>query len=381
MHYKGVEILVDSEIHPEVIWVADDRGLSQAVAQWPEHIALDTEFIRTSTYYPLPGLYQVAAGELVYLIDPLSVNEWQPLIDYLTDEGTTKIMHACLEDLELLHHHLGVTPRNVFDTQYANAFLSEDFSLSYAALVDQRLGVSLEKHETRSNWLQRPLSNEQIRYAVEDVTFLLPLYLQMREALHGQDRHQWFAADMRQRIDYAPQDPQIYYRNVKKAWKLQGAQLGALRALCAWREHTARTENVPRNRVIWDDHLYNFASIDELKVGHVRRALPKGIARRYADELVDHHRRGRETSAPEALPRPLSSQQGALLKALREVALRQASSLGMAPELLARKKDLEGCVRHHAESAQLSPRYADWRADLLADSFMDILTGKSGASS
>jgi ribonuclease D len=373
MHYKGAEVLLDSAIHGDVTWVDDDQALARAVAQWPDHIALDTEFIRTNTYFPMPGLYQVAAGSSVYLIDPVEISQWQPFVDYLIDAHTTKIMHACLEDLELLHHHLGITPRSVFDTQYANAFLSEDFSLSYAALVERRLGVALEKHETRSNWLQRPLSNEQIRYAVEDVTFLLPLYEQMQAALHGHGRHHWFESDMQQRSDYAPQDPHVYYRNVKKAWKLKGPQLGALQALCAWRERTAQLENVPRNRVIWDEHLYNFASITELKAGHVRRAVPKGVARRYGDALVDHHREGRESQVPQALPRPLSSQQGAVLKALREVAVRQATSLGIAVELLARKKDLEGCVRHHAENAQLSPQYGDWRAELLAEPFMEIL--------
>ena len=374
---RGAETLLDFQQQHEVVWVADDRALEVAVAQWPEYIGLDTEFIRTNTYFPMPGLYQVAAGERVYLIDPVQVKQWQPLVDYLLDPQRTKIMHACLEDLELLHHHLGVTPRNVFDTQYANAFLSEHFSLSYAALVENRLGVSLEKHETRSNWLQRPLSDEQIRYAVEDVTHLLPLYRQMQTKLAEQGRLHWFTADMQLRSDYAPQDPQGYYRNVKKAWKLKGPQLGALRALCAWRENTARTENVPRNRVIWDEHLFNFASITELKQGHVRHALPKGIARRYADALVDQHRLGREGEFPEALPRPLSTQQGALLKALREVALREAESLGIAPELLARKKDLEGCVRHHAEQARLSPDYENWRADLLAAPFNAILARNS----
>jgi len=365
--------LVDPELHPEVLWVGDDDALARAVASWPQHIALDTEFIRTSTYYPMPGLYQVAAGSQVYLIDPVNVERWQPFIDYLTDENTTKIMHACLEDLELLHHHLGINPANVFDTQYANAFLSEDFSLSYAALVERRLGVALEKHETRSNWLQRPLSNEQIRYAVEDVTFLLPLFEQMQHALHEHGRHHWFAEDMLDRSQYLPLDPDIYYRNVKKAWKLQGPELAALRALCAWREQTARTENVPRNRVIWDDHLYHFASITELKVGHVRQALPKGIARRYADVLVEQHRRGREAGVPESLPRPLSSQQGAVLKSLRDVARRKAASLGIAPELLARKKELESCVRHHAQNADLSPYYLNWRAELVAEPFLAIL--------
>lgn len=369
MRYRGGVALAD--------WIADDLSLTHAVADWGPQIALDTEFIRTNTYFPMPGLYQVASGSRVYLIDPLAISDWQPFVAYLQDPSTVKVMHACLEDLELIHHHLGISPQNVFDTQYANAFLSADFSLSYAALVDRVLGVALEKHETRSNWRQRPLTEEQVHYAVEDVTYLLPLYEHLQTGLDSHGRQGWFGDDMQDRASYVPVDPGEYYRNVKKAWQLPGQQLAVLRTLCAWRERTARLENVPRNRVIWDDHLYGFARIETLEPNHVHRALPKAIARRYAEHLIDQHRVGRAAQAPLPLPRPLTSAQGATLKALREIALSLAASLGIAPELLARKKDLEFCVRHHAHNAQLSPHYSTWRRALVESPFMEVLGKQS----
>jgi ribonuclease D len=356
-----------------VEWIADNQSLASAVAQWHDHIALDTEFIRTNTYYPMPGLYQIATGENDYLIDPLCIDEWQPFKDYLVDPHTTKIMHACLEDLELLHHHLGVNPQNVFDTQYANAFLSTDFSLSYAALVERAVGVELLKHETRSNWLQRPLSDEQLKYAVEDVTYLLAMYSALVSSLEELGRDAWFGEDMRERARYEPSEPMQYYRNVKKAWQLPKQQLAVLQTLCAWREDTARTENVPRSRVIWDDHLFEFARVEALATDHVHRALPRGVARRYADLLVEHHRIGRSSEAPGPLPRPLTSAQGTTLKSLRSVARSKAETLGIAPELLARKRDLEHCIRHHAECAELSPHYSAWRGELVGAPFLDVL--------
>ena len=177
-------------------WIASDDELARAVASWPALIGLDTEFLRTNTYFPVPGLYQVAAGDEVCLIDPLAIDDWRPFTQYLSSPGTMQIMHACQEDLELLHHHLGVTPTNIFDTQFANAFISEDFSLSYAALVARLLQVELPKHETRSNWLQRPLSDEQLRYAVEDVVYLVPLYERLRDEMQLRGRDEWFALDM-----------------------------------------------------------------------------------------------------------------------------------------------------------------------------------------
>jgi ribonuclease D len=378
--YRGGEPLVEAVAVDgvEVEWVADDQALARAVAQWQDQIALDTEFIRTNTYFPMPGLYQVASGSQVYLIDPLQINDWQPFVDYLSSTHTVKVMHACLEDLELLHHHLGVTPNNVFDTQFANAFLSADFSLSYTALVERLLGQTLEQHETRSNWLQRPLTDEQIHYAVEDVTFLLPMYDNLLAGLGQTSRVAWYDADMNVRGVYQPVQPDVYYRNIKKAWQLVGQQLAVLQVLCAWRELTARHENVPRNRVIWDEHLFEFARKQELQAGHVHQALPKGVARRYADVLVEQHAMGRDAQAPDALPKPLTTAQGATLKRLRDVARAEAMRLDLAPELLARKKDLEACVRHHADYAELSPHYSSWRSELVGDAFLGILQQARG---
>ena len=370
MHYKGDATLAE--------WIADDQALADAVSRWQPVIALDTEFIRTNTYYPLPGLYQVASGDEVFLIDPLMIDQWQPFVDYLTDPNTTKIMHACLEDLELIYHHLGISPAGIFDTQYANAFVSADFSLSYAALVERMTGTSLEKHETRSNWLQRPLTDEQIHYAIEDVTYLGSLHSQLSESLADLGRADWFDADMQGRGTYVPTDPQQYFRNIKKAWQLPGPKLAVLQALCAWRELTARKEDVPRNRVIWDDHLFSFAEIENLSEDHVHSASPRGVAKRYAADLIEQHRSGLQSEAPQALPKPLSSAQGATVKMLREVALSKANHLGMAPELLARKKDLEACVRHHVSSSALSPHYTACRGELVAVPFIEVLQARSG---
>ena len=354
-------------------WIASDAQLRDAVASWPAVIGLDTEFLRTSTYYPKPGLYQVAAGDQVYLIDPLAIESWQPLVDYLVSERTVKVMHACLEDLELLHHHLGISPRNVFDTQFANAFASENFSLSYAALVERVLGVSLPKHETRSNWLQRPLSDDQIRYAVEDVIYLAPLYEHLQEKLQADARYAWFVQEMSLRGAYVPPEPLQYYRGVKKAWQLGAEQLAVLQMLCAWRENTARSEDVPRNRVVWDDHLYAFSRIRELELEHVHTNLPRGIARRYAEALLEAHNVGRRSAHPEPLPRPLTTAQGKLVKQLREIAGNVADQLGVAPELLSRRRDIEACVRHFSSTQQLSDHYLGWREGLVAERFLEVL--------
>ncbi|MEM7078911.1 MAG: ribonuclease D [Pseudomonadota bacterium] len=354
-------------------WVSDDDSLASTVARWPDVIALDTEFLRTDTFYPKPGLYQIATPGHVDLIDPLAITAWGPFSAYLQNPATVKIMHACMEDLEVFHHHLGVVGENIFDTQLAQAFISPDYSLSYQGLVAAHLDIHLDKHETRSDWLARPLSEAQVAYAVEDVVYLLQLYDGLVAQLREHGRWEWFQADMHERARYALPDPQVYYQNVKKAWRLQPQQLATLQALCAWREETARATDIPRNRVVWDDHLMEFATQRELRINHVNNALPRRIAKRFAEQLLAVHTDAQQLPAPPSLPRPLNSQQGAMLKLLREAARGVAHELQFAPELLARKREVEQCLRHYLHHGELSTAFQAWRGGLVGDQFRAIL--------
>ena len=355
-----------------VDWIASDADLRSACENLGSLIALDTEFIRTDTYYPVPGLYQIGTTDRVLLIDPQAVTQWDPLKVVLQDPGCTKIMHACLEDLELLYHHLGITLEKVFDTQYANAFVSGDFSLSYAALVDQILQVNLPKHETRSNWLKRPLSDDQVNYAIEDVVYLHALYDSLTEDLVRSSRLEWFHADMAARQVFKPVDPATYYRGLKKAWRLSPLELSYFQALCQWREETAQTENVPRNRVVWDEHLFTFATCDNLSQADLRASLPGSVARRYSQDILGTVAAA-GAQAPDPLPPPLTSAQGSLVKVMRRAGLEQSDRLGIAPELLCRKRDLEECVRHHARHGALSETFSTWREPLVGNIYLQIL--------
>ena len=161
---------------PSIFWIEDNAALADAVASWHDSIGLDTEFIRTDTFYPIPGLYQIASGAEIFLLDPLAIDDWAPFVDFLEDPKRTKVMHACQEDLELMHVHLQCTPQNLVDTQLAYAYVSKHFSLSYANLVKALVDADLAKQQTRSNWLKRPLSQEQIWYAVDDVIYLVEMF-------------------------------------------------------------------------------------------------------------------------------------------------------------------------------------------------------------
>ena len=354
-------------------WIANDAELRSAASLWGSVIGIDTEFLRTNTFYPIPGLYQIISGDDIFLLDPFGISDWQPLVEILEDPATQIVMHACSEDLELMRHHFGAVPRGVFDTQLAHAFLSTDFSTSYANLVSSVLEVTLGKHETRSNWLQRPLTVEQLRYACEDVVHLPQLHDVMQTKLEAEGRLAWFHETMRDHGRYEPGDPDEYYRNVKKAWKLDGNSLAVLKVLAGWRERQAMAEDVPRNRVVWDEHLYLFAELDSLDETTVWATLPKPVARKYTDEVIEQHAIGLQADAIDRLERPLTQAQGALSRSLRDIARSHADEHEFAHELLARKRDVEGCVRHFVATGELSPTYGGWRYDLVGDQFREVL--------
>lgn len=168
-----------------IIWVDNDDQLEQVCESWMElnMIAVDTEFMRSQTFYPIAGLIQVNDGERNYLIDPSAIQDFFPLVDIFDNENILKVLHSCSEDLEVFQHTFGCVPKNILDTQIAAAFVGHSYSLGFANLARDVLNVDLPKGETRSDWLQRPLSVAQIQYAAMDVEYLYILATELIASL------------------------------------------------------------------------------------------------------------------------------------------------------------------------------------------------------
>ena len=362
---------------PSHSWVADDAALAQAVARCGPLVGLDTEFQRVNTFFPIAGLYQLASPAGLWLIDPLAIDDWTPLRRLLEDPACVKVMHSCSEDLELIHHHLGVRLRNLFDTQLAYAFLSEHYSFSYGALTEAVLGIELPKQETRSDWLRRPLSAAQRHYACADVAHLPDLHGRLRTQLEARQRLPWFQEETRRREaqwrSSLCADPAEYYMEVRGAWRLHPEQLGALRSLCAWREGRARQEDRPRQWVVGDAQLLEFARQPTLSQPLIDARLPRRSARRYGEALQRAHGEGRRAPVVETPPRPLSRRQAEALKEMRDLGRSHAQALGLAAQLLSRKRDLELCLRHHAAYGELPDFWQGWRRNLVGAAFADLL--------
>ena len=222
----------------DIHWIRDNDSLGQHCAEWQQlpFVALDTEFMRVDTFYPIAGLIQIGDGTRAYLIDPLTIDNWQPLADLLENQAVVKVLHACSEDLEVLLRLTGSLPVPLFDTQLAAAYLNLGFSMGYSRLVKEVLDIDLPKGETRSDWLQRPLSETQISYAAEDAVHLAEVYKLLHPRLSA-EKYRWVLEDGAELVANLRRetDPYEVYREAKLAWKLSRAQLAVLREICAWR--------------------------------------------------------------------------------------------------------------------------------------------------
>ncbi len=367
----------------DIQWIRDDASLAQQCRDWKQrpYLALDTEFMRVDTFYPAAGLVQVGDGERTWLVDPLLIRDWSPFAAVLEAPAVVKVFHACGEDLEVFQRLTGSLPQPLFDTQLAAAYLGMAHSMGYSKLVKELLDVDLPKDETRSDWLQRPLTDMQVRYAAEDVQHLAEIYLKL-DARLSDEKRAWLLADGADlvRNQTRVSDPQEAYRDVKLAWKLAPAQLAVLRELCVWREEQARLRNRPRNHVLREHTLWPLARLqprDKVALARIEDMHPRTV-RQDGDSLIAliaHAAALPPETWPEALPEPLPREVSALLKQLRAIGQREAERLDMAPELMLRKKVLEALIKTGYPNGpyRLPDSLQGWRRDLMGQALLDCV--------
>ncbi|MFK0088749.1 ribonuclease D [Pseudomonas sp. NPDC090755] len=367
----------------DIHWICDDSSLAEHCLQWRKlpFVAVDTEFMRVDTFYPIAGLIQVGDGARAYLIDPLLIGNWQPLAELLEDRQVIKVLHACSEDLEVLSRLTGSLPTPLFDTQLAAGYLNLGFSMGYSRLVQEVLGIELPKGETRSDWLQRPLSQTQVSYAAEDAVHLAELYERLRPQL-SDEKHAWVLEDGAELVAQLRRetDPYELYRDAKLAWKLSRAQLAVLRELCAWREREARARDLPRNRILRENALWpmartqpdTLAALAKIEDMHPRTIRQDGEA---LLALIKQAASVPPSEWPPALPEPLPIEASALLKQLRAIGQAEGERLNIAPELMLRKKTLELLLKSGYPKGpyQLPDSLRGWRRERMGQALLDCL--------
>lgn len=309
-----------------------------------EHIALDTEFIKRDTFYPILALVQVNTSKGVYLLDvpKLYMDEfWEVIRDV-----PTLVLHACGEDLGIYYLLSKLPPLdNVFDTQIALGFLVGESAWGYQRALAEVLGIHVDKGESQSDWLQRPLTFEQEQYAADDVRYLLALHDAIAEQLAA-----------RALLDYAREDCQSYarevYDNINTAddalylsvadFRDSPQQLALLQALCEWREELARSLNRPRTFILRPQTLREIVekpphSIKQLSFTSIK----PNVIRQYGQEilaLVAEVRQADPANYPATLPPPYRNLDNPTQKAVSQATREYAAKLGMDESVLMRKK-------------------------------------------
>ena len=349
-------------------------------------IAVDTEFFRETTYYPQLALVQIATAAIVACIDPLAFDAKVALKKLLLDNSITKIFHSCSQDLEVLFYYLDETPGAIYDTQIANALLTDHHQVGYAALVENELGTQLDKSQTRTNWLQRPLTKKQIQYAGDDVLYLYQLQHILDKKLQQLGRKTWFDEDSAKLIS----DENNYqvalenlWKRVKGASRLNRNKLAIVQAIAVWREHLARQKDRTRRKILADDIIVDLAFSPPENV----QAIDQIIGRRYnfnSDEkqaLLETITAALKTpteQCPDNRFNALDNEQKLLLKDFQQTVNNKADELGISAAILGSKKELEKLILLHAQQDSSSSSALNimqgWRLRCIGQQLQDKLS-------
>jgi ribonuclease D len=352
-----------------------------------QYIALDTEFMRESTYWPQLCLAQIAGVDDTVLVDPLAPGiDLAPLFGLMANPTVTKVLHAARQDLEIFLHLAGVLPTPLYDTQIAAMVCGFGDQVAYDALVAKLTGKQIDKGSRFTDWSVRPLSDKQVEYAAADVIHLRPAYERLKAKIDRSGRDGWVAQEMARLTE-----PSVYLVDPQEAWqrlKLRAAKpqmLNVLREVAAFREVEARNRDIPRNRLIRDDALVEIASrqpttpADLARTRGVSQGLANGTIGRGLIEAVARGLARPAKEAPQLEPRPkLPSGIGPSVELLKVLLRMRCDSHGVAAKLVASVDDLEqiAAFGEKGETVVL----AGWRRDLFGEDALRLVRGELALS-
>jgi ribonuclease D len=355
------------DTHLRIHWIDNQAKFDTAMSALRQAtvIGVDTEFVRRKTYYAEAGLIQLAVqaadGVDVYLLDCLAKTRDGALSEVLTNSDCVKVFHSVGEDLEVLRERFGVVPAPLFDTQVAASFAGIGNMMSLSKLVEQQLGVLMDKGETTSDWLQRPLRPEQIQYAAIDVQVLLPLYQLLRDQLVEKNRLSWLQEDCARAAAKAMQsnDMQPHHR-LHGVQRFDQAQQVKLWKLMHWRQKRAMEKNLPKTWILDNPVLMEVAKqniLSQRSLQNVIESVNSKFARR-ADDIWPMLEDLSPPAGFELAPN-LDKAQMAAYKEWRSFVDQRAAEIEIDAQLLANRRMLEQRVL-----GQAVPEFQGWRGEI-----------------
>lgn len=335
--------------------IADNAALLEVcnLAQQKSAVALDTEFMRVSTYFPKLGLIQLYDGERVSLIDPLAITDFSPFVALLSNPKVLKILHSCSEDLLVFLQEFDQLPRPMIDTQIMARFLGLGTSAGLAKLAQQYLNVEIDKGATRTNWIKRPLSDIQLQYAAGDVWYLLPLYHILEKELAKTPWEQAVRDDcelvLAKTHKLQERDSEKAYLDIPNAWKLNPLELSRLRVLAQWRQNVAIERDLALSYIVKSEHLWKVVKNNPRNTSEMlEMGLTENEVRVRGKKILQLLAQARRVSSDD-YPKPIERiSEDPRYKKTIQLLQEKVNSLtpaGLTPEIVASKRTLDELIK------------------------------------
>jgi len=359
------------EVMPEFILVDQPDTLCDELSKH-DRLGVDTEFMREKTFFAELCLIQITGGKNIHCVDPLAGNPMQAFWESMM--RPTWILHSGRQDIEVVYQAAKYMPRRIFDTQVAAGLLGHAPQMGYANLVKELFNVDIPKAHTRADWTRRPLSEDYLHYAAEDVEYLLPACDLLSERLDKQGRLTWAEEDSSLLLDPALYDinPELAIDRLKGARNLKGTRRAAAARLAAWRETEALRANRPRQWIAKDNVLIELAKAMPATMDDLEKidGLQGGLIRRVGRDILAAITASAADGSDYRPPGPPDEEQKSLLALMQKQVAGCAADLGLAAETLASKKDLSAVII----GGESKPRVlSGWRRELIGDRLLALL--------
>ena len=371
---------------PHFTVITDNTSLLEIcnLAQQQSAVALDTEFMRVSTYFPKLGLIQLYDGERVSLIDPLAITDFSPFVALLSNPKVLKILHSCSEDLLVFLQEFDQLPHPMIDTQIMARFLGLGTSAGLAKLAQQYLNVEIDKGATRTNWIKRPLSDIQLQYAAGDVWYLLPLYHILEKELAKTPWEQAVRDDCELALSKThklqERDSEKAYLDIPNAWKLNPLELSRLRILAQWRQNVGIERDLALSYIVKSDNLWKVAKNNPRNTSEMLEVgLTENEVRVRGKKILQLLAQARRISSND-YPKPIEriSEDPRYKKTIRllQEKVNSLTPEGLTPEIVASKRTLEELIKwvwkYDCSQGKLPELLIGWRKPI-GEKLVDVL--------
>lgn len=367
----------------EILYIDNEKKLERLCENIKDapYIVIDTEFVREKTYRAKLCLIQIATDDLVACIDPIAITNLKPFMDIINNGDKLKILHAARQDYEIFHDLNETLPAPVFDSQLAASLLGYGEQIGYASLVQKVLNIQLDKAHARTDWSRRPLSQEQIKYASDDVYYLRQIFPLLQSQLKELGRENWLDEDFAKLCQ-----PELFITRPEDAWKrvkginrLRPRQLAAAINLAAWREQVAIEKNRPRRWILADDIIVAIASLLPKNISQLESIanIKKSLSEPSSSSILDCVKNALEMNESD-LPHPikptrLSAEQEVIADLLMAQLRLAANEHKISATNIASRKDMTKVILGETNVPLLS----GWRYQLAGEKIKNLLSGKT----